>query len=92
MKLKIELKILKNFIGYDPESPFIQKYSMLTIIQGENEYPLDFMEVDSRIDYKITLRQAINRCLDRNAFICGRDIVDSKLVELISNGYCEVDL
>lgn len=51
-----------------------------------------FMEVDSSIDYKITLKQAINSLLDRNAIICGRDLCDSSLEELIATGECEIEV
>lgn len=92
MKIAIELKILKNFGGYDPESPFIQEYSILTIKHNEKEYNLGFMQLDSSVDYKLTLREAIDRLLDRNCFISGRNLADIKLEELISNGYCKVDI
>lgn len=92
MKQKFELQIIKNFGGYDPESPFIQEVSILTIIHDGVNYQLTFMEVDTSIDYKVTLKQAINSLLDRNAIICGRDLCDSSLEELIATGECEVDV
>lgn len=92
MKQKLELQIIKNFGGYDPDSPFIQEVSILTVIHDGVSYQLRFMEIDSSIEYKITLKEAINRLLDQNTIICGRDLCDSNLDELIDTGECEIQL
>lgn len=90
MEITIKLRIIASLTPASKESPFISEISILTITCDGEDYVLGFMQLDSRTSYKSLLNKAINELLDNMCAVCGRDLVDNKIDELIENGCCEV--